>query len=224
MRLADNTPLDASLTHLLSPLVSSHTRETDNVGTMRLSDWKHYPPSSLPSIPIDAVFCHSYNLTTDRSRLTFMSTGCVTTALAVATERGIPLIIFSNAYDTWLAEARLKNDMARTAGVDPARVRHLERVFDTYDEIRNLGAIISATGGRRIAVVADRDHMPRILYATRLLLHGVAVHPISVRCTRFERTLEPSWVKSVRLGHRGLWILWNVAGYALLALAPRHCR
>lgn len=183
-----------------------------------MGDWKCYATLALPDIPLDAIFCHSYCLTTDRSRLTTMTTGCVEKTLGIAKRRNIPLVLFSNAYDTWAIEARFKDEMATRSGVDISRVCHLSDITNTYDEIRKLKGVLLLAGGRRVAIVADRDHMPRILYAIRLLLPEVQAHPVSVRCKKFERSLEPSRIKSIRLGHRSLWVLWNILGYILLAL------
>jgi len=189
---------------------------------IRLEDWKKTLPTSLAGEKgIDVVFCHSYCLAEDGLRLTSMSQGCVEETIRIAKEHNIPLVVFSNAYETWAEEARHKDKMARQAGLDSGRIRHVPSITNTYDEIRKLKDLLSSKRGLRIAMVADEDHIPRIRYAMRLFWPDAEVISVPVRCARFERSLEPSLVKSIRLGHRSLWVLWNIVGYVLLAITNR---
>lgn len=189
---------------------------------VRLEDWKKTVSTSLVGEgEIDVIFCHSYCMAADGLRLTPMSQGCVERTIRIAKERNIPLVVFSNAYETWAEESRHKDEMVRQAGLDAGRVRHIPSITNTYDEIRKLKDLLSPKRDVRIAMVADEDHIPRILYAMRLFWPDAKVIPVPVRCARFERSLEPSLVKSIRLGHRSLWVLWNILGYVLLAITNR---
>lgn len=165
-------------------------------------------PDSIP-VRTDAVYCPSYCLIRDGSRLTMMSSRCARRATELMLDGRASYAIFSSAYDG--QEGELRKTMAAMAGIDAVNVVVLPAARDSYHEAVRLARIFKERRIRSLTVVADAHHMRRVLGAFHVAAPEVAMRSVSFSPEQYEMTREPSLLKSIRACSKLLWALWNAA-------------
>ena len=151
----------------------------------------------------------SYCLYKDGTRLSKMAEESTRLGIATVREGKASHIIFSTAYGCWKKEAELKKDMAVNSGVSPDKIHFIEGVRHTFDEVKGLKSILGQTGAEKLIVICEKYHAPRV---KRMLEKKFPEIQFDFRIfqSNYERTLEPSFIKSHR-GYFFTWWLWNTA-------------
>lgn len=176
-----------------------------------------------------AVFVPAYCLRRNELSLTAMSEQATRIAAQLVKENAASHIILSTAYKTWYMEKSLKievlgkcNPQYNLEG-NPLRkaIRVIPQVTDNYDEAQKTKAVLEELGAARLIVVADKWHLPRALKAFKAFLPEISVIGFHFTTPKYEMTLEPSRIKSIRAGYAPLWILWNIAFDILTPLMLR---
>ena len=165
-------------------------------------------PDNLPKGSVDIIYCPSYNMVWNCSRLTALTRACVMTALQY--KDCSVQFIFSNAYvDYCRKEADFKSALLQEFGVELGRVSYLYNVSDTYEEIREALSTLKGLRAQSVLIIAEHYHMPRLLRAWGKMAPELEVYWRSVK-EKYEITREPSLIKSVRMGYKSLWVIWNL--------------
>lgn len=178
----------------------------------------------LPSAQADAVCCLSYCLNTDGSDLTQASRLCAQKGIELIKKDYARQIIFSNCYTTWQKELAIKLKMAGTEGTIQDRITFLAGIASSYEEANHIKRILDDMGARTLILVADGWHMKRALDIFSREMSKIRIFRQSVWPEKYERTLEPSLIKSIRFSYRPLWIAWNIIFYFLTPLLVRNQR
>lgn len=149
----------------------------------------------------------SYCLYKDGTRLSKMAEKSAELGIKTVCNGQASHIIFSTAYSCWKKEAELKKEIAFKKGIKPDKIKVIEGVRHTFDEVKGLKNILNSMGAGKLIVIVEKYHIPRV---KRMLKKKFPEIELDFRIfqTKYERTMEPSWVKA----HRGsiiTWWLWN---------------
>ena len=170
-------------------------------------------PDKLPE-RADVVYCPSYCLTRDFTRLTEMSAVTAAKAIELVKRGAAEHLVFTAAYcHVWRREADLKLEFALRAGIKAENIFIVPEITSTFDAVQKARKVLKNLEVSSLIMVAEQYHMRRSLDIMNLFLPEIRVYPVSVRCPRYEFSAEPSFVKSVRTGFKSSWILWNIAAY-----------
>lgn len=153
----------------------------------------------------------------DAKHLTPMSRTAIETAAIAVSATGANALIVSASYDTAQKECDLYMKYAVASGVEPDKIHALIGVTNSYDEASRAVKKAVELEAEKLVVVAEWWHAARSEKAFRSVCpEGLALKILPFPTMSFERTLEPSAIKSWRTNWKLTWILWNV----LLGLLP----
>ncbi len=135
-------------------------------------------------------------------------------------EKGvISEIILSLSYATWFKELNLKLELLK--GIASEKIHVISETTDSYDETRRAGVILEKLGADAVILMAEEWHAPRAVNAFMIsfpkLIVGAKTFPVRV----YERTLEPSRIKSIRSRFKCLWIAWQLLFELLTPIMAR---
>lgn len=154
------------------------------------------------------VLVLSYCLYKDGTRLSVMAEESVELGIAAVCNKEASHIIFSTAYDCWEKEAELKKEMAIKKGIKTEEIYFIKGVRHTFDEIKLLKSILNSTEAEKLIVVCEKDHSPRVKRMLEKKFTEIQFDFRIFKAKKYERTLEPSWIKAHR-GSHFTWWLWN---------------
>jgi hypothetical protein len=155
------------------------------------------------------IFCPAYCLKMNGKKLTRMNYDCTIKSLELAQANPEVSVVFSTAYvEYWREEARQKLLIASKMNIDKNRIKIIPAVTDTYTEIKALEKLINLESVI-IHAVLDYYHAPRALKTLHYHFPNTEIIDHKIKCKKYMRTLEPSYIKSIRTGNKVLWILWN---------------
>ncbi len=170
-------------------------------------------PDCLPRHEVDIVYVPAYGLVWNKSRLTAINTACVKAAVCQAGKKS--KVVFSCAYPILEdLEGNARKSLAIASGLDENRIILFKDIGNSYEEVLKLLEIYGNLEAKNILIVAERFHLPRVISSLRLMKPDVQLYWLSISAP-FEIAREPSVIKSVRMGFKILWILWNVLLYPL---------
>ncbi|MEK7616315.1 MAG: ElyC/SanA/YdcF family protein [Patescibacteria group bacterium] len=147
------------------------------------------------------IYVPAYNLSwrewkQGHPALSAMGSACWSQALELLKSGRASRIVCANALEEyWQTEAELRFQMADARGISRDSIVPRGPVTSTRDEVRLVKPELE--GAARIIVVADHDHMARVLKTLREILSGVELDPVSTRPERYDPLLETSWIKLV---------------------------
>lgn len=174
---------------------------------------------------IDTIVVHSYCLTWNKKHLSSSTNACVAKAIElkkqfdpIEEKRNRIRLLISNAYpELSVIEKSFKDRIFANEGIPKEDITHINDITDTHDEIRRICDIVEQTHSRALLVIADRYHLSRSLPAFHSELpKDVSLYGFPVTPDRYEITREIGGplgligiIKSIRLGFKSLWIIWN---------------
>lgn len=192
-----------------------------------LNDWLR--SRDMRPAMADAVYTPSYCLAEKESRLTEINQRCTKKAVDQVWLRRARHLILSCAYpehqeeEFAYKEAMLIGLLADNR-LGTEQIHFLEGIRNSVEEAEKLAEILRQINAHSLIVVAERWHLPRVLYALRRTNPRVYLFPIAVVTKKWEVPREPSRIKRLRAIHQPLWIAWNVAGYlAVPFLVKKEC-
>jgi uncharacterized SAM-binding protein YcdF (DUF218 family) len=154
------------------------------------------------------VFVPSYCLTRNQLSLTVMNKEAMEYAAPIVIRENAEIII-STAYEVWNKEAELRIDLLEKLGLSKKQIRVVGGVTNSYGEIQKAKDIILKNNFEKIIIVAEKWHSPRVLKIFQILFPNLGIRLQSFQTSKFEMTYEPSIIKSLRIGWKITWILWN---------------
>lgn len=155
----------------------------------------------------------SYCLYKDGTRLSVMAEKSAELGIEVICAREASHIIFSTAYRCWEKEAELKKIMAFERGIMPDKIKVIEGVRHTFDEVKGLKNALNSTGAGKLIVIVEKYHIPRVKRMFKKKFPEIELD-FRIFQTKYERTFEPCkgfiirWIKCHR-GSHFTWWLWN---------------
>lgn len=158
---------------------------------------------------VSAYCCH--RKPDGQLRLTAMAQTAMETGLALMEKHSVPHILVSVAYKgLWRHELALQQALAEQYGVSRDALVPISGIEHSYGEAKKVLGLAESSGVRKLFVVAEKWHAPR----ARLVFEGLqpadmTIEVVPFETPRYERAVEPLWIKSFRAGHKWAWILWN---------------
>ena len=159
-----------------------------------------------------AVFVHSYCLNSEGKRPTNMAIVAIEIAVNLALEKLADYLIVAAAYDTAKHECDIYTQYAIRMGVAKENIHALLGIRNSYDEAERAIALAEKLRVNKLIVVAESWHLPRSKKAfQKRLPEGMELEMCEFHLPSidYERTLEPSKIKSWRAKYEWSWILWN---------------
>lgn len=180
-----------------------------------LNDWMR--SRDMRPARADAVYAPSYCLAEKESRLTEINQRCTEKAVNQIWLRRAGHLILSCAYPEYHQEEfaykeAMLIDLLADHRLETEQIHFLEGVRNTLDEASRLADILQKINAHSLIVVAERWHLPRVLFFLRKTNPKVYLFPMAV-AGPYEVPREPSWIKRLRAAHQPLWVVWNIAGY-----------
>lgn len=157
-----------------------------------------------------AVLVPGHGPSRDGTRLVEMSRVAMEKGISLMEQLTADYLIVCTAYDTWRIDAGLKISLVERAGVDPAKVRLVPGVTDTYDEAERTRKLIEELGITVLIIVTDEWHALRSVPAFQRRYPDVRILTETYTTSSFEQMMEPDFLKRIRGGYKVLWIAWNL--------------
>ena len=174
----------------------------------------------------DAIYVPGQCLTLDGSRLTKVNAEIMRMAASLMVRGLATRIIISGCYDGEISakEIRLRRAILKNFRIKDDAILEIEGITSTTDEFGKLKAVLETIDARSLIIVTHDFHAPRALMVANHLLPDIKVYISWVWTPKYERTLEPSWIKNRITGSIFLSIPFNLFAYFKTRNDIRHTR
>ena len=170
---------------------------------------------------VDAVFVPALCTSWDEMRLSKMCEQSVITAGKFAKENNAKLILSNSNLKLGDLERRYKVNLLKKKKFklsDAIYILPKENVTNTYDEVERLSKLNKKTKFKKIAVVGEQWHMPRIIYALNKMMPNVEFIPVPFESKNYEALNTKPSLKGIFASTKLSWIIYNVFSYLLAPL------